>query len=122
VLAESGIQSRFERAVASGLTPFVSRQAEVELLLQRLERARNGAGQVVLLSGEAGIGKSRLIRVLKERATGEPMTELAVRCSPYYQDSALYPIIAFFQRLLQVQRDETAETTLATLESALDLQ
>jgi hypothetical protein len=72
VLAESGIQSRFERAVASGLTRFVSRQAEVELLLQRLERARNGAGQVVLLSGEAGIGKSRLIRVLKERATGEP--------------------------------------------------
>jgi class 3 adenylate cyclase/predicted ATPase len=120
VLAESGIQSRFERAVASGLTPFVSRQAEVELLLQRLERARNGAGQVVLLSGEAGIGKSRLIRVLKERATGEPMTELAVRCSPYYQDSALYPIIAFFQRLLQVHRDETAETTLATLESALE--
>jgi class 3 adenylate cyclase/predicted ATPase len=120
VLAESGIQSRFERAVASGLTPFVSRQAEVELLLQRLERARNGAGQVVLLSGEAGIGKSRLIRVLKERATGEPMTELAARCSPYYQDSALYPIIAFFQRLLQIHPDDTAETTLATLESALE--
>ena len=120
VLAESSIQSRFERAVASGLTPFVSRQAEVELLLHRVERARNGAGQVVLLSGEAGIGKSRLIRVLKERATGAPMTEVGVRCSPYYQDSALYPIIAVFRRFLQIRRDDAAETTLATLERALE--
>jgi TOMM system kinase/cyclase fusion protein len=120
VLAESGIQSRFERAVASGLTPFVSRQAEVELLLQRLERAKEGAGQVVLLSGEAGIGKSRLIRVLKERATGEPVNQLAARCSPYYQDSALYPLVAFFQRFLQFQRDDTAETRLTTLERVLE--
>jgi class 3 adenylate cyclase len=120
VLAESGIQSRFERAVARGLTPFVSRKAEVELLLQRLERARNGAGQVILLSGEAGIGKSRLIRVLKECATGEPMTELAIRCSSYYQDSALYPITVVFQRFLQIHRDDTAETTVAALERALE--
>ena len=114
VLAESSIQSRFERAVASGLTPFVSRQTEVEFLIQRLEQARNSRGQVVLLSGEAGIGKSRLIRVMKERAIGEPMTEIAARCSPYYQNSALYPIITFFQRFLRVYRDDTSKTTLAT--------
>jgi AAA ATPase-like protein/adenylate/guanylate cyclase family protein len=75
VLGESAIQSRFERAVATGLTPFVSREAEAELMLERWQQARNGAGQVVLLSGEPGIGKTRLIRVVKERTTGEPMTE-----------------------------------------------
>lgn len=120
VLAESGIQSRFERAVVSGLTALVSRETEIEFLLQRLERTRNGVGQVVLLSGEAGIGKSRLMRALKERAIGEPTTELAARCSPYYQDSALYPVIAFFQRFLQIGPDDTAEIMLATLERTLE--
>jgi class 3 adenylate cyclase/predicted ATPase len=120
VLEESGIQSRFERALATGLTQFVSREPEVQFLLERFEKARNGAGQVVLLSGEAGIGKSRLVRVLKERTTGEPVSELTVRCSPYYEDSALYPVIAFFQRFLRIYPDDTAETTLATLERALE--
>ena len=93
VLGESGIQSRFERAVATGLTPFVGREAEAELMLRRWHQARDGNGQVVLLSGEAGIGKTRLIREAKERTTGEPMTELAFRCSAYYRDSSLYPVI-----------------------------
>jgi predicted ATPase/class 3 adenylate cyclase len=120
VLGESGIQSRFEQAVASGLTPFVSRETEVALLLQRWQQARDGAGQVIMLSGEAGIGKTRLIRALKERTAGEPITELAARCSPYYQDSALYPLIALLERSLQFQRDETAETKIATLERVLE--
>lgn len=60
------------------------------------------------------------MRALKERSSGEPVTELAARCSPYYQDSALYPVIALFQRLLQTGRDDTAETTLATLERTLE--
>jgi len=120
VLGESGIQSRFERAVASGLTPFVSREAETELMLQRWQRARDGAGQVILLSGEPGIGKTRLIRVAKERTAGEPMTELGLRCSAYYQDSSLYPVITFFQRFLRFQNDDTADTRLQTLERALE--
>ena len=120
VLEESGIQSRFEQAVTAGLTPFVSRETEVPLLIERWERARDGSGQVVLVSGEAGIGKSHLMRVLKERTSGEAVTDLAARCSPYYQDSALYPIIGFFQRFLQFQRDDSAETKLTTLERELE--
>jgi predicted ATPase/class 3 adenylate cyclase len=119
-LEESRIQSRFEQAVAAGLTPFVSRETEVALLLERWERARDGAGQVILLSGEAGIGKSRLLRVLKERTAGQAVTDLGARCSPYYQDSALYPIIGFFQYFLQFQRDDSAETKLTALERALE--
>ena len=120
VLEESGIQSRFEQAVTAGLTPFVSRETEVPLLIERWERARDGSGQIVLVSGEAGIGKSHLMRVLKERTTGEAVTDLAARCSPYYQDSALYPIIGFFQHFLQFQRDDSAETKLTTLERELE--
>jgi predicted ATPase/class 3 adenylate cyclase len=120
VLEESDIQSRFDQAVATGLTPFVSREAEVAHLVELWERARDGAGNVVLLSGEAGIGKSRLLRVLKEGTTGEAVTDLEARCSPYYQGSALHPIIGFFQHLLQFQRDDSAETRLATLERVLD--
>jgi class 3 adenylate cyclase/predicted ATPase len=120
VLEESGIQSRFEQAIATGLTPFVSREAEVAHLLERWERARDGSGNIVLLSGEGGIGKSRLLRVLKERTTGEAVTDLEARCSPYYQDSALYPIIGFLQYFLQFQRDDSAETRLTTLERVLD--
>lgn len=120
VLGESGIQSRFDRAVATGLTPFVGREAEIALLLERWERARAGSGQVVLLCGEAGIGKSRLIRVLSERITGEHATELAARCSPYYQDSALYPVINLLERYLQFQRDDSTDMKLAILERALE--
>jgi class 3 adenylate cyclase/predicted ATPase len=120
VLEESGIQSRFEQAVAAGLTTFVSRETEVALLVERWERARNGSGQVVLLSGEAGIGKSRLMRALKERTTGEAITDLAARCSSYYQDSALYPIIGSLQYFLQFQREDSAETKLTALEHTLD--
>jgi class 3 adenylate cyclase/predicted ATPase len=120
VLGESGIQSRFEQALASGLTPFVSRETEVALLLQRWQQARDGSGQVVILSGEAGIGKTRLIRALKERTSTERITELPVRCSPYYQDSALYPLIALLERSLQFRRGDTAETNLATLERVLE--
>ena len=120
VIEESGIQSRFEQSVAAGLTPFVSREAEIAFLLQCWKQARDGSGQVVLLSGEPGIGKSRLMRMLKERTTGEAVTDLAARCSPYYQDSALYPIIGFFEYFLQFRRDDSAETKLATLEAVLE--
>ena len=120
VIEETGIQSRFERAVATGLTPFVSREMELAQLLDRFERTKDGSGQVVLLGGEAGIGKTRLIRVLKERTAGEPVIDLAVRCSPYFQDSAFYPLIKFFERYLRFQRDESPQSKLASLERVLD--
>ncbi len=75
-----------------------------------------GEGQVVLLSGEAGIGKSRLTQVLKERIAGEPHTRVECRCSPFYQNSALYPLIEHLQRLLQFRRDDPPEEKLRKLE------
>ena len=119
VLGESGVQSRLDIAGASGLTPLVGREQEVELLLERWEHAKEGLGQVVVLSGEAGIGKSRLVRAVQERLAGEPYTRLECRCSPYAQHSALYPVIDLGRRLLQWQRDEPPEVTLGKLEAAL---
>ena len=119
VLAESGVQSRLDIASASGLTPLVGREQEVDLLLERWEHAKEGLGQVVVLSGEAGIGKSRLVRAVQERLAGEPYTRLECRCSPYAQHSALYPVIDLGRRLLQWQRDEPPDVTLGKLEAAL---
>jgi class 3 adenylate cyclase/predicted ATPase len=119
VLAESGVQSRLDTAGARGLTPLVGREQEVELLLERWEHAKEGLGQVVVLRGEAGIGKSRLVRAVQERLAGETYTRLECRCSPYAQHSALFPVINLGRRLLQWQRDEAPEVTLGKLEAAL---
>jgi class 3 adenylate cyclase/DNA-binding winged helix-turn-helix (wHTH) protein/tetratricopeptide (TPR) repeat protein len=120
VLGESGVQSRLDMVSATGLTPLVGRDQELELLLERWERAKQGQeGQVVLLSGEAGIGKSRLVRAVQERLADEPYTRLECRCLPYAQHSAFYPIIDLGRRLLQWQRDEAPEATLGKLEAAL---
>jgi predicted ATPase/class 3 adenylate cyclase len=119
VLGESGVQSRREVAATVGLTPLVGRKQEVELLLERWGQVKEGLGQVVVLSGEAGIGKSRLVQVLKERLAGEPHLRWECRCSPYYQNSALYPVIDLFQRALLFERDDTPEAKLDKLEGAL---
>jgi class 3 adenylate cyclase/DNA-binding winged helix-turn-helix (wHTH) protein/predicted ATPase len=119
VLRESGVQSRLDMVSATGLTPLVGREREVELLLERWEHTKEGVGQVVVLSGEAGIGKSRLVRAVQDRLAGEPYTRLECRCSPYAQQSALYPVINLGRRLLQWQRDEPPEVTLGKLEAAL---
>ncbi|HEV8718487.1 MAG TPA: AAA family ATPase, partial [Candidatus Binatia bacterium] len=120
VLKESGAQSRFEVVATTGLTPLVGREQEVGLLLERWERAKEGEGQVVLLSGEAGIGKSRLVQVLKEHVAGESQARVECRCSPYYQNSALYPVIDHLQRLLQLRREDTPEQKLGKLERTLE--
>jgi class 3 adenylate cyclase/DNA-binding winged helix-turn-helix (wHTH) protein/tetratricopeptide (TPR) repeat protein len=119
VLGESGVQSRLDAVGASGLTPLVGREQEVDLLLQRWEDAKQGLGQVVVLSGEAGIGKSRLVRAVQDHLAGEPYIRLECRCLPYAQHSALYPVIDLGRRLLQWQRDEAPDVTLDKLEAAL---
>jgi predicted ATPase len=92
------VESRFEALHASGLTELVGREEELELLLRRWSKAKAGEGQVVLLSGEAGIGKSRLTAALMERLEGEPHTRLRYFCSPQHTDSALYPVIGQMER------------------------
>jgi predicted ATPase/class 3 adenylate cyclase len=119
VQSESGAQSRLKAATTTGLTPLVGRQPEVALLLERWEQVKEGMGQVVLLSGEAGIGKSRLMEVWKERVAGEPHVRLECRCSPYYQNSALYPVIDLLHRALELRREDPPEEKMSKLEGAL---
>jgi len=119
VLEESEAQSRFEVAVRSGLTPLIGRAHERGLLQERWERAKQREGQVVLLGGEAGIGKSRLVQELKEQVSREGAICLAFRCSPYHQHSAHYPIIEHVQRLLQFGREDTPQAKLGKLQQTL---
>jgi predicted ATPase len=101
------------------LTPLVGRESEVALLLERWEQAKDGQGQVILLSGEAGIGKSRLVQVLQEYIAREQHTRWECRSSPYYQNTALYPLIDLMQRTLRWQQDETPEQQFERLEQTL---
>ena len=119
VIGESTAQNRFEVAVRTGLTSLVGRESELGLLRQRWEHAKAGNGQVVLMSGEPGIGKSRLVQELKEQLAHEGATHIEFRCSPYHQNSALYPIIDHLQRLLQFARDDTPAEKLRKLENRL---
>jgi TOMM system kinase/cyclase fusion protein len=103
----------------ASMPPLVGREQEVELLLQRWEQVKEGMGQVVLLNGEAGIGKTRLVQTLKERVRGEPHTCLECRCSPYYQNSALYPVIDLLHRALELRREDSPDEKMNKLEASL---
>ncbi len=118
-LRASSVESRFEALHASGLTALVGREEEFELLLRRWSRAKTGEGQVVLLSGEAGIGKSRLTAALLERLAGEPHTRLRYFCSPQHTDSALYPIIGQMERAAGLAHDDTPQAKLDKLDAVL---
>jgi class 3 adenylate cyclase len=119
VVRESGVQSRFEVALSKGLTPLVGREQEVGLLWERWEQVKEGRGQVAFVCGEPGIGKSRLVQELKERIAGEPHTALECRCSPYYQNSAFYPVIELLRRALGLKREEGPQEQVSKLERAL---
>jgi len=119
VLSESGAQTRFEITAGSQLTPLVGREQEVGLLLDRWEKTKEGLGQVVLLSGEAGIGKSRVIEEVTERLAKEPHILQRLRCSPYHQNSALHPVLENLESSLGFGREDSAEDRLCKLETAL---
>jgi predicted ATPase len=121
VLGESGVLSRFEALRAASLTPLVGREEEVELLLRRWRRAASGEGQIVLISGEPGVGKSRLAAALRDRLEGEAYTRLRYFISPHHQDSVLYPFIAQLERTAGFEREDPGEKKLHKLEAALAL-
>jgi class 3 adenylate cyclase/tetratricopeptide (TPR) repeat protein len=118
-LRPSAVEGRFEAMHASGLTDLVGREEELELLLRRWSKAKSGEGQVVLLSGEAGIGKSRLTAALMERLSGEAHTRLRYFCSPQHTDSALYPIIGQMERAAGLARDDSMQAKLDKLDAVL---
>ena len=114
-------RSRLEAAGSTSLTPLVGREQEVALLRERWAQVKEGVGQVVLLSGEAGIGKSRLVEILKEQVAAEPQAWLTpCQCSPYYQHTALYPILDLLERVvLRFEREESPQQKLNKLEGFL---
>ena len=118
-LRASSIASRFEALHASSMTTLVGREEEFGLLLRRWARAKNGEGQVVLLSGEPGIGKSRLTAALLESVLAEPHTCLRYFCSPQHRDSALYPIIGQMERAAGLAHDDSPRARLDKLDALL---
>ena len=118
-LRPGSAEGRFEALHGSGLTALVGREEELELLLRRWSKAKAGEGQVVLLSGEAGIGKSRLTAALLERLAAEPHTRLRYFCSPQHTDSALYPIISQMERAAGFAHNDTAQAKLDKLDAVL---
>ncbi len=119
VLRPSVVAGRFEALRGSALTRLVGRDEEIDLLLRRWTRAKAGDGQVVLVSGEPGIGKSRITAALEERLHAEPYLRLRYFCSPYYQDSALFPFIDQLGRASGFARDDPPAAKLEKLEALL---
>jgi class 3 adenylate cyclase/predicted ATPase len=119
VLRPSAVASRFEALRGAALSRLVGRDEEIDLLLRRWWRAKAGDGQVVLVSGEPGIGKSRILAALAERLQTEPHIRLCYFCSPYHQDSALYPFIDQLGRASGFARDDLPAARLEKLEALL---
>jgi class 3 adenylate cyclase/ABC-type transport system involved in cytochrome c biogenesis ATPase subunit len=115
----SAAESRFEAVRAAGLSDLIGREDEIDFLLERQRLAWKGEGQIVLISGEPGIGKSRLAAALAERIAGEPYTRLRYQCSPYHTNSALRPFIAQLERVAGFKADDTSEQRLDKLEALL---
>jgi class 3 adenylate cyclase/tetratricopeptide (TPR) repeat protein len=120
-LREASVEGRFEAFHASGLTELVGREEELDLLFRRWSKAKTGEGQAVLLSGEPGIGKSRLTAALLERLANAPHTRLRYFCSPQHTDSALYPIISQMERAAGFAHDDTPQAKVDKLDTVLAL-
>ena len=118
-LRPSSVDSRFEALHASGITELVGREEELELLLRRWSKAKSGEGQVVLLSGEPGVGKSRLTAALLEHVAHEPHTRLRYFCSPQRTDSALFPVTNQMERAARFAHNDTAQMKLDKLDALL---
>ena len=118
-LRPATVESRFDAFHGTGLTELVGREEEFELLLRRWLKAKTGEGQVVLLSGEPGIGKSRLTAAMMERVASEPHTRLRYFCSPQHTDSAFYPIMAQMERAAGFAHNDTAKAKLDKLDALL---
>ena len=120
VLRPSATESRFDATRnESALTPLLGRDEELALLLRRWQDVCDGEGQVVLVGGEPGIGKSRLTRTLRERLLAKSYFPLRYQCSPYHIDSALYPVIEQLERAAGFTREDTSREKLDKLEVAL---
>jgi class 3 adenylate cyclase/tetratricopeptide (TPR) repeat protein len=119
VLRATEAQHRLDIAMARGLTPLVGREHEVGILRDRWAQVEAGRGHIVVLSGEAGIGKSRLVQVVKDEIIDAATLRIEYRCSPYHQHSALYPVITHLERALALHRDDSSEDRLRKLEEAL---
>jgi class 3 adenylate cyclase/predicted ATPase len=119
VRAETAARSRFEAAASQGLSPLVGREQEVALMLDRWDQAKGGEGQVALLSGEAGIGKSRITKVIRERAAQNNHVRIRYQCSPYHTNSALHPVIDHIERAAGFARDDPPDAKLDKLEALL---
>ena len=119
VLQPSGVRGRLAAAAPHGLTPFVGRAHERELLRQLWAQARGGEGHVALVTGEAGIGKSRLVQTLKEDLAAEPHTWIECNGSPYHQNTPFFAVTDMLQQVLAWRGDEDGDERLAALEQAL---
>jgi class 3 adenylate cyclase/predicted ATPase len=118
-LRPSAVESRFEALRAASLSPLVGRDEEIELLLRRWSRAKTGEGQTALLSGEPGIGKSRIVAALQERLGGEPHTRIRYFCSPHHSDSPLHPFAAQLERAADFSREDSPAAKFDKLEALL---
>jgi class 3 adenylate cyclase/predicted ATPase/ABC-type lipoprotein export system ATPase subunit len=119
VVRPSRAETRFAAATGSRLTPLVNRDEEMTLLLGRWLHAREGKGEVVVLSGEPGIGKSRVVQELRERMDGAPYRRISLQCSPYYTSTAFHPFIEQLKLALELERVSSPAEALANLETAI---
>jgi class 3 adenylate cyclase len=119
VVRARAVESRFEALHAAQLTPVVGREEQIELLERRWQQAREGEGRVVLITGEAGIGKSRIVAAIQDRLCGETPTRLSYQCTAHLQNSPLHPLIAQLERAAGFDRDDTELSKVAKLEEFL---